>query len=162
MTPLQRASESSVSALATAVILLTVVAAGMALPSRDARAHSYKLGDISVGHTFAPPPVQSAGGLPVYGPILNRGDRKVRLVGASSPIAERVRLRRMNNGKATWPNAVDLKPGKPHSLAAWSEHIWVSGLKKPLKDGDSFELTLDFGKAGQMKVKVIIEKASGH
>ncbi|MFD1381356.1 copper chaperone PCu(A)C [Fodinicurvata halophila] len=48
-------------------------------------AHSYKLGDLSIGHIWAPPPVEGADGLPVYGPFLNNGNESITLVGASSP-----------------------------------------------------------------------------
>jgi len=127
-----------------------------------ANAHSYKLGDIAVGHIWAPPPEEGADGLPVYGPILNRGDIAVRLVGAATPVAARVRFRAEKDGNARWPEAIEFAPGRPLALAAWREHIWLSGLKKPLAAGDSFELTLDFGEAGSLIVKVVVEKASGH
>lgn len=127
-----------------------------------ATAHSYKLGDIAVGHVWAPPPEEGAGGLPVYGPILNRGGAPVRLVGASTPVAEQVRFRIEKEGEEHWREAIAFAPGKPFALAPWREHIWLSGLNRPLKDGDSFDLTLDFGDAGRLSVKVVVEKASGH
>ncbi len=65
-------------------------------------------------------------------------------------------------GEVRWPAAVELRPGKPFALAAWREHIWLSGLKKPLKKGDSFDLILDFGNAGTLAVQVVVEEASGH
>lgn len=134
----------------------------LALAPATGAAHSYKLGDIAVGHVWAPPLEPGAEGLPVYGPILNRGKVMMRLVAVSTPVAERVRFRRKKDGETTWPKAVGLQPGKPLALAAWREHIWLSALKEPLKQGDSFDLTLDFGEAGQLTVKVVIEKASGH
>lgn len=144
------------------VLLRATVVIAMALAPATTAAHSYKLGDIAVGHVWAPPPEPGAEGLPVYGPILNRGKVMMQLVGVSTPVAERVRLRRMKDGEVTWPNAVDLRPGKPLALAAWREHIWLSGLKELLKEGYSFDLTLDFGEGGQLTVKFVIEKASGH
>lgn len=158
----QSGGGSPTAATLTLALACAAFAMAMALAPATAAAHSYKLGDIAVGHVWAPPPEPGAKGLPVYGPILNRGDAMMRLVGVSTPAAEWVRLRRMKDGEATWPNAVDLRPGKPLALAAWREHIWLSGLKEPLKEGDSFDLTLDFGEAGQLTVKVVIEKASGH
>jgi copper(I)-binding protein len=153
-------------ALARASSLLLGLTAGLVLailqPPGDANAHSYKLDDIAVGHFWAPPPEEGAAGVPVYGPILNQGDSTVRLVGASSPIAKDVRFRVEKDDGVSWPEAVELRPDKPLGLAAWREHIWLSGLKRPLKDGDDFELTLDFGDSGQLTVKVVVEKAAGH
>ena len=162
MTPLLRQFAFPVWKLGAAIILFAAagVGVGLAMFSGSVQAHSYKLGDIAVGHVWAPPPQPGDEGLPVYGPILNRGDAMVRLIGVSTPAAERVGFRSMKDGEAIWANAVDLPPGKPLALAAWREHIWLSGLQRPLKDGDSLDLILDFGEAGQLTVKVPIEK--GH
>ncbi len=149
----------------------SIVAAGAALlvgmiavaPSRAA-AHSYKLGDVAVGHIWAKPPETGADGVAVYAPILNSGKTTVRLLGASTPIADKARLRKVDkkDGTVTWPEAIELYPGKPFALAAWREHLWVSGLHQPLKDGDWFDLTLDFGDKGKLPVKVRVETAPGH
>lgn len=148
-----------------------ILAAGLAMASFSGgsplkptmvAAHSYKLGDIAVGHLWTPPPEEEARGLPVYGPILNRGATPVRLVGASTPVAEQVRFRLEKEGEVRSWEAIAFAPGKPLALAPWREHIWLSGLNRPLKEGDSFDLTLDFGDAGGLSVKVVVEKASGH
>jgi copper(I)-binding protein len=47
--------------------------------------------------------------------------------------------------------SVDLKPG--------GEHIMLIGLHQPLREGQSFTLTLNFEKAGPRTVSVAIEKA---
>ena len=141
--------------------LLAAAALALLAPSA-ASAHSYVFGSMEVGHVWAPPPDPKADGIPVYGPLLNVGAAADRLVAASSPIAERVRFRIAKDGKTTWPDAVELAPGKPLALAPWRVHLWLSGLKRPLKDGDSFELTLTFAKAGTHAVQVIVEHAAGH
>lgn len=144
------------------VFLLAVCIGLLATISEHAGAHSYKLGDIAIGHIWAPPPGDGAEGLAVFGPILNQGSATVQLVGASAPIAGQVRFRKLSDGAATWVDVIELRPGKPLALAPWREHIWLSGLNRPLKEGDSFDLTLDFGDAGRLQVKVVVEKASGH
>ena len=143
------------------LILAAGIIAGTLAPIL-ASAHSYKLGDIAIGHVWAPPLGENAVGMPVYGPILNRGDTMVQLVGASTPIAEQVRFRTEKGDDERWPEAITLQPGKPIALARWREHMWLSGLNMPLKKGDSFDLTLDFGEAGKLTVRVVVEKASGH
>jgi len=138
-----------------------VAALAFLLPSA-ASAHSYVFGSMEVGHVWAPPPDPKADGIPVYGPLLNVGAAADRLVAAASPIAERVRFRIAKDGKTTWPDAVELAPGKPLALAPWRVHLWLSGLRRPLKDGDSFDLVLNFAKAGQHTVTVIVERTPGH
>ena len=41
-----------------------------------------------------------------------------------------------------------IEPGKPVTLAPGGYHIMLSGLKRSLKQGDSFPITLSFAKAG--------------
>lgn len=125
-------------------------------------AHSYKLDDIAVGHVWASPPEEGAGGIAVYGPILNRGDNSARLVGASSLVAEEVRFRISKDGEVDWLEFIELGPNKPVSLAAWREHIWLSGIRDSIERGDSFELILDFGDAGKLPVKIVVEDEGGH
>ena len=135
------------------------MASGLALAAAGvAEAHSYKLGSIEIGHLWSPPPKPGIDGLAVYGPILNEGAKMQHLMGASSPLAAKVRFR---EGKESWPRSIDLAPRKPVSLASWGTHIWLSGLKKPVKVGDWVELTLDFGTVGKLKVKSLVETSPG-
>jgi copper(I)-binding protein len=98
----------------------------------------------------------------VYGPILNQGDAAVQLTGATTPVAEDVRIREAAEGSERWIDIVELEPGKPVALAPWRQHLWLTGLKRELKEGDSFELTLEFGQAGTLAVQVEIEPEGGH
>jgi periplasmic copper chaperone A len=135
------------------------LAAARPLP---AAAHSYKFGDIAVGHVWVPPVGQDAEGVPVYGPLLNRGKTPDSLVAASSPIAARVRFRVAKDGKTSWPDSIPLPPGRPLGLAPWRVHLWLMGLKRPLKDGDRFDVTLTFAHAGTHTVQVLVERTAGH
>ncbi|RCK50378.1 hypothetical protein TH25_12400 [Thalassospira profundimaris] len=135
---------------------------GTGLLPPQAAAHSYMLGTLMIGHFWAPPAAQDAKGAAVYGPFLNAGTKAVTLEGASTDIAEKVRFRTEKDGVESWVDHITLPPNKPVGLAAWREHIWLSGLKKPLEEGGSFDLTLDFGEAGHKTIKIVIEKESGH
>jgi hypothetical protein len=148
---------AAVLALAASAVL----AAASLLPA-PAAAHGYKLGAISIGHVWAPPPLPGVDGVPVYGPILNGGAQAVRLVGVSTPVANAARFRIAKDGAVSWPDAVEFRPGRPLAMAAWRRHIWLSGLTRPLNAGDSFELTLDFGPQGSKTVTVVVETAPGH
>ena len=93
---------------------------------------------------------------------MNQGAQPERLIGASSAIADAVRLRVVANGQTRWLEAIDIAPGKVVALAPWREHIWLGDLKRPLREGDSFEMTLDFGHAGAVTVTVVVEPTAGH
>jgi len=148
---------AAVLALAASAVL-----ASTSLLSVPAAAHGYKFGAIAIGHVWAPPPEPGADGVPVYGPILNGGAEPVKLVGASTPIADKVRFRLDKDGAVSWPEAITFPPGRPLAMAAWRQHLWLSGLHRPLADGDSFELTLDFARLGRKTVTVIVQKSPGH
>lgn len=142
---------------------LAAVASPFLLPIPVALAHSYKLEEIAIGHIWASPPQEkSATSIAVYGPVLNQGSAPARLVGATSPVAGKVRFRAEVEGEVRWPEAIEFQPGKPLALAPWRAHIWLSDLKLPLAEGDSFDLTLDFGSTGTVTVKVVVEKPEGH
>lgn len=141
--------------------LLLLAAAAFVLASPAAEAHSYKLGDVSIGHVWAPPS-DGTKSVPVYGPVLNMGDEPVTLRGVSSPLAERARLRAEDEGRVSWPETVEFPSGKPLALAPWRQHVWLTGLDHPLKAGDAFPLDLDFGAAGEVTVEVEVETKAGH
>ena len=54
--------------------------------------------------------------------------------------------------------AIDLPANKPVSLNASGLHVWLAGLKRPLKAGETVPLTLVFEKAGKLQVTVSIVK----
>jgi len=49
--------------------------------------------------------------------------------------------------------------GQPVTLKPGGEHIMLMGLNGPLREGQSFPLTLTFEKAGAREVTVAVEKA---
>ena len=55
--------------------------------------------------------------------------------------------------------AVDLPAGQPVTLKPGGTHIMLMGLTQPLKQGDTFALTLSFEKAGSKQVAVAVEGA---
>jgi len=55
-------------------------------------------------------------------------------------------------------SGVDIPAGHPVSLKPGGEHIMLMGLSQPLREGQSFPLTLDFEKAGPRTVTVTVER----
>lgn len=123
-------------------------------------AHSERLGDIRVGHIWAPPSEES--GAAVYVPLMNMGEQPARLVAIKTPIAETAGLRE-GQGEDTQPvESVELQPNRPVSLTEWRVHIWLDGLQEPLEEGDRFPIELHFEPQGVVKMEVFVERSQGH
>jgi periplasmic copper chaperone A len=86
-----------------------------------------------------------------------------RLISASTPAAKKAELHTMSiQGmvmKMRPISGVDVPAGQAVSLKPGGEHIMLMGLNQPLREGQSFPLTLDFEKAGPRTVTVTVEKA---
>jgi copper(I)-binding protein len=54
--------------------------------------------------------------------------------------------------------SLDIPAGQPVTLKPGGDHIMLMGLNGPLREGQSFPLTLTFEKAGAREVTVAIEK----
>ena len=55
--------------------------------------------------------------------------------------------------------SLTIEPGKPVTLAPGGYHIMLMSLKQALNQGDSFPVTLNFAKAGQVTATAMVEKA---
>jgi copper(I)-binding protein len=85
-----------------------------------------------------------------------------RLVSVSSPVAKKAELHTMEMAgmvmKMRPLAGLDIPAGQPVTLKPGSEHIMLLDLNGPLREGQSFPLTLTFEKAGTREVSVAIEK----
>jgi len=54
--------------------------------------------------------------------------------------------------------SLDIPAIQPVTLKPGGEHIMLMGLNRPLREGQSFPLTLTFEKAGAREVAVAVEK----
>jgi periplasmic copper chaperone A len=85
-----------------------------------------------------------------------------RLTGVATPAAQKAELHlmTMDNGvmKMRPVDAIDLPAGKAVSLKPGGYHIMLTGLAKPLQEGQTFPVTLTFAKAGARDVDVAVEK----
>jgi copper(I)-binding protein len=85
------------------------------------------------------------------------------LTGITTPVSAKAELHQSVNdhGVVKMRPVADLsiEPGKPVTLAPGGYHIMLMDLKQPLKQGDSFPITLSFAKAGQITATVTVEKA---
>jgi copper(I)-binding protein len=85
-----------------------------------------------------------------------------RLVSVSSPVAKKAELNTMEMSgmvmKMRPIASLDIPAGQPVTLKPSGEHIMLMGLNGPLREGQSFPLTLTFERAGAREVSVAVEK----
>jgi copper(I)-binding protein len=130
-----------------------------------AAAHGAKLGDITIGHPFATPSIAGVNnGVAYFRSLENTGAVADRLVRASTPAAARVELHTMSlDGQGVMRmreiEAIDLAPKSKLVMRSGSGvHLMLMGLKAPLKEGDTFPMTLHFERAGTVEVKVVVDR----
>ncbi len=129
-----------------------------------AGAHEASLGDIRIVHPYATP---SLAGVPTGAAYLvsldNVGKAGDTLMQATTPVCASVEFHTMSvdaqgvmrmrqvDGIALAPKAsVKMNPGMGY-------HLMLVGLKRPLKDGESFPMTLRFERAGKVDVQVVVQ-----
>lgn len=128
-----------------------------------AHAHDERVGELTLDHPYATPSLAgSAHGAAYLKGIRNRGEQADRLVGASTPVATRVELHRraLDAGVMRMREVpfIELPPKADTPLRHGGEyHLMLIDLKQPLKDGERFDLTLHFERAGTRTVKVWVQ-----
>lgn len=85
-----------------------------------------------------------------------------RLVAASAPatVASRTDLMTMRSDANTmamiYLDAIEIPAGEPVSLNPAGLHVWLEGLVRPLRAGETFPLSLQFENAGRHDVNVTV------
>jgi len=127
-----------------------------------ARAEEVKAGDLVITQAWSratPGGAKIGGG---YLTIENKGSAPDRLIGGSADVAGKVEVHEMamNNGVMTM-RALDkglaIEPGKSVKLAPGGYHLMLMDLKSPLKQGDKLPVTLEFEKAGKVKLSFDVQ-----
>ena len=141
-------------------VLALLVATGLPVA---ALAHGSSAGELQLDHPYAVPsaPGESQGKAFLRG-IKNTGKHADRLLGASTPMAAQVKLQRLvsdADGQRGLPvDAIDLPAGSTTLLRHTGDYqLLLIDLKQPLKDGERFDLTLNFEHAGRQTVKVWVQ-----
>jgi copper(I)-binding protein len=141
--------------IAIACVLSSVAAA-------PARAEEVRAGDLVItqGWSRATPGGAKVGG--GYLTIENKGSAPDRLIGGSADVAGTVQIHEMavNNGVMTMrplDNGLTIEPGKTVKLAPGGFHLMLLDLKNPLKQGDKLPVTLEFEKAGKVKLSLDVQ-----
>ena len=97
-----------------------------------------------------------------YMTLINKGASADRLLSATTPMADHVQFHKQteDNGVSRMREikVVELERGTKVIFKPGEMHMMIVGLKQPLKEGQTFPLTLQFEKAGHVDVNVPIEK----
>ena len=139
-----------------------VPALALSAMASAALAHGYQNGNLTIQHPWSreTAPGQAVGG--GFMTITNKGASEDRLVSGTSPVAAEVqlhtmtmdggvmRMRQVEGGIAVPARgALELKPG--------SYHIMFMGLKRQLRQGERFPVTLRFQRAGRVTVQFAVQ-----
>ena len=108
----------------------------------------------------ATPPGAKTGA--AYVTVTNKGTEADKLLSAATPVAGEAQLHTTltENGvmKMRPVSAIDLKPGASVTLKPGGMHLMLMDMKQPLKEGESFPLSLTFEKAGTVEANVTVRK----
>jgi periplasmic copper chaperone A len=145
--------------IARAIACATLLACFVAAP---ARAQEVKAGDLVITQAWSratPGGAKIAGG---YLTIENKGAAADRLIGGSGDVAARVEVHEMamNNGVMTMrplDKGLAIEPGQTVRLSPGGYHLMLFDLKEPLKQGDKLPITLEFEKAGKVKLSFDVQ-----
>ena len=134
----------------------------VSLTASAAMAHGYRSGALSIQHPWSR---ETAVGQAVGGGFLtitNSGDREDRLISGTTPVAAEVqlhtmtmdggimRMRQVTDGIAVpAKGSVELKPG--------GYHIMFMGLKRQLRQGERFPVTLRFQRARSVTLQFAVQ-----
>ena len=126
------------------------------------RAEEVKAGDLVITQAWSratPGGAKVGGG---YLTIENKGATPDRLIGGSADVAGKVQVHEMtvNNGVMTMrqlDKGLTIEPGKTVKLAPGGYHLMLLDLKSPLRQGDKLAVTLEFEKAGKVKLSFDVQ-----
>jgi copper(I)-binding protein len=128
----------------------------------SAAAHDFKAGSLTLQHPWTRATAGKVGA--GFVEIVNTGKTPDTLLSASSPSVDKVEIHTMtmDNGimrMRPLPNGITVPAGATASLKPGANHIMLIGLKSSLTQGSLVPLTLNFAKAGPIKVQLKVEAA---
>ena len=124
-----------------------------------AQAHSFKHGNIAIGHAWALPR-QLADGQAFF-PMAIKGNESDEMVAARSNVCTFIQLRENNHYDDPPLTFIKLEPGKPVPMRPTATHLRLVGMRQPLNVGDRFKLVLDFLNSGETEIEVFVEEKPG-
>jgi copper(I)-binding protein len=135
-----------------------------------ARAHGGHAGDVEITHPYATPSVPGTkNGAAYIATLENTGKQPDRLLRVSTPVAGRSEIHTMTQDAAgvmrmREVGEIALAPGAVIKMRPGGGfHFMLFDLKQPLKEGDTFPMTMEFEHGGKVELKVVVQvpKARG-
>jgi periplasmic copper chaperone A len=121
-------------------------------------------GGIEVREAFARASIGQATAGAVYLRIVNHASSPDRLMAASTPVAARTDLHMTvhegNVARMRRLETVEIPAGETVAFEPGGAHVMLSGLHAPLREGDRFDLTLEFEAAGTITVEVPVRSVA--
>ena len=140
----------------TSIVLLAFLVSG------HAHAQTSAASAIHVENTWARATPARAKTAAAYVTVINTGRSGDRLLSATTPVAQTVQFHKESeeNGISRMRalSSVELDPGAKVVFKPGDMHMMMTGLKQPLKEGETFPLTLQFEKAGKIEINVPVAK----
>ncbi len=132
--------------------------AAMQLMAAGAQAADYDLGSIHIAQAWARATPKGAANGAGYMTITNNGTAPDRVTCASSDASAQCQVHTMTMEDGVMKmrpveGGLEIKPGETVTLKPSSLHVMFVGLKHPLEQGNAVEATLQFEKAGSVKVE---------
>lgn len=148
-------NRTSVRVACFAMLLLPSIAATFATAQQPDRQ------GIAIEHAWARATPGGAHNGAAYFDIVNKGDLPDRLIGMSTPVAEKAEAHesKVENGVMSMRplGHLTVGPGQAVPFKPNADHVMLTGLKHPLKQGETFPLTLTFEKSGEIRITVKVE-----
>lgn len=142
----------------------STLSVAFALVSVAASAHGFQAGSIVIEHPYAlPSPPGSPNGATYLRALRNTGEQADKLVGARTPVAASVEIHhmQMDSGNVMRMRAVNGLPlpskAELKLMHGGEWHLMLLNLKRPLKLGDRFPVTLRFERGGETEVSVWVQ-----
>jgi copper(I)-binding protein len=142
-------------------VFIAACVAIVAFASPPAAAHGYIKGFIQVRHPWTrvtPPGAEVAAG---YLEIRNTGRETDRVIGASTPVADRVELHVMASEqgimKMREATSFEVPARKRLVLRPGGTHLMIVGLRKPFVKGQRIPLTLRFERGGDVHIELEVQ-----
>jgi hypothetical protein len=123
----------------------------------------YKSGDLIVSDPWARASAGKARNGAAYITVTNTGGNADRLIKVATKAAAKTELHTvtMKDGIMMMHQikGIEIASGEPAVLKPGGMHIMMMGLKEPLKENTTFQLTLTFETAGTLDIQVSVKSA---
>lgn len=138
----------------------TILGAVMLALAVPGHAHDFAKGDLRIGHPWTRATASGQKVAAGYLEIVNTGKLADRMIGASTPAAERIelhvvglegevmRMREVKSLEIPAGGRMELKPRGPH--------LMIMGIKRAFRKDERIPVTLRFEQAGEVAIELLV------